>query len=106
MLGDIDAPQPRAWLEKLHLEKEKPFAASYVENARTGFEPIVCDERFCARFPPSGKVIVAAVAVAPIAVPIILLVFLRLEHAMDFVVHHPRQVIALGALMQRGNEIL
>src|SRR5262249_42450473 len=53
----------------------------------------------------AGNVAVAAVTVAPVAVPIIGLVFLGLEHAMDFVVHHARDIVALGHLVEGRDDV-
>src|SRR5262249_40980138 len=48
---------------------------------------------------------ISTVAIAPVAVPIIRLVFLRLHHAMDLFVHHTADVVSLGHAVQRRDDV-
>src|SRR5438132_1513609 len=54
--------------------------------------------------PPAAVVAVAAVAVPAVAVPVVELVLLRLQHALDLVVHHPRDVVTRSSAVQRREE--
>src|SRR6202043_2421724 len=97
--GDLEPRQ-----NFLHLVEQERLAAADVEHARSVLEPIDVDQGLRHRFPAPVDELVAAIAVAAVAVPVIELVFLRLHHAMDFVVVHAREVIALRRLVQRGDD--
>ena len=49
---------------------------------------------------PSPVVFVAAIAIAAVTVPIIGLILLGLEHAMDFIIHHAVDILSLSLLCE------
>ena len=105
VLRDVEAGDLQLGQELLHLVEQERLAAADVENLGSVLEPVDVDQRLRHRRPAAVDELVAAVAVAAVAVPVVELVFLRLQHAVDLVVDHARQVVALGRLMQRRHDV-
>ncbi len=77
------------------------LAAADVENPCRGPELVGGHEFFGYGF-PAAIVAIPTVSMAAITVPVIELVLLGLEHALDFVIDHPVNVAAFGPLVERG----
>lgn len=105
VFGDIESDDLKPGLEELHFIKEKAFSASDIEHARTGFEPVSVDESLGNGFPSAGKIFVSTVAETPVAIPVVELIFLGLEHAGDFVIDHAGENIAGGGFVEGGYKI-
>src|ERR1700722_14043470 len=102
---DVEAGDLEPRQNFLHLVEQERFAAADVEYARSVLEPVDVDQGLRHRLPAPVDELVAAIAVAAVAVPVVELVFLGLHHAMHFVVVHAREVIALRRLVQRGDDV-
>src|SRR5580658_2953981 len=105
MMRNIKAGDFELWQDLFHLVEKKGLAAADIENFGAVFQTIDVDQRLSDGFPSTFDEFVAAVSVATVSVPVIEFVFLRFDHAMNFVVHHPGEVIAFGGLMQRRHNI-
>lgn len=104
VLGNIESGDLQVGQDLFHFVEQEGLAATDVENLRPVLEAVDVDQGFRDRGPTALNELVPAVSVAAVAVPIVEFVFLRLHHAVDLVVHHPRQVIPLGRLVERRHD--
>ena len=105
VFGDVKSDDLKSGLEELHFVKEKAFPASDIEHARTGFEPVGVDESLGNGFPAASEILVTTVAEPTVAIPVIELIFLGLQHAGNLVVDHPSDNIAVGGFVKWRNEM-
>ena len=56
-------------------------------------------------FPAASKIFVSTIAEAPVAIPVVELIFLGFEHAGDFVIDHASKDIAVGGFVKRSDEM-
>src|SRR5262249_34935681 len=89
----------------LELVEQVSLAATDVEDPGVALESVDIDQFLRGWRPVSLDEAIAAVAVAPVAVPIVGLVLLGLQHAMHLVVDHAREVVALGRAVHRGHDV-
>src|SRR5262249_43069625 len=97
---DVKSGDVRSRQQLRQLVQEVSFPAADIENARSRAEVVMIDQRPSDSFPAS-IVPVPAVPISPVAIPVVALVFFCFPHAVDLVVHHARQIIALGPLVKR-----
>ncbi len=102
---DVEADELGLGQQQLELVQQKALAAADVEDANLALEAVQIDQRLRDRLPAALDVAIAAIAVAPVAVPVVGLVFLGLEHAVDLLVHHAADIVPLGHLVQRGDDV-
>ena len=86
----------------LQLVEQVSLAATHVQNPGVGLEVVNGNQLLGHHF-PAAVILVAAVTVAAIAVSVVELVLSGLDHAVDFVVHHPADIIPLGFFVKRGD---
>ena len=101
----VEADQFGLGQQPLELAQQVALAAADIEDANLALQTVQVDQPLRHRRPAALDVAIAAIAVAPVAVPIVAFVFLRLQHAMNLLVHHPPDVVTLGGAVQRRHEI-
>jgi len=57
------------------------------------------------RLPAASEILVSTVAEPTVAIPVIELIFLGLQHAGNLVVDHPSDNIAVGSFVKWSNEM-
>ena len=101
---DVEAGNLCLGQELMKFVKQVGLSTTDVEDPGVRLEPIGRNQPFGHRF-PAPVVFVSAVTVAPVAVPIVEFILFGFEHALNLVIHHAREIVPLGFLVQRSHEI-
>src|SRR6185437_15965355 len=105
MSRDVEAENLGIGQKSLQLVEQMSLATADIKNLSISLQPINIYQRLGGIPPTALDISIAPIAVAPIAIPVIEFILLGLYHADDLVVHHAANVVALGLLVQRRNDI-
>src|SRR6266850_232593 len=108
VLGDVDAVDLHAWHHQREVIKQVALAAADIEDALTRLDAVMLGHRARDFLPAARHVAVAAVIDAAVAVPIVIVPFLRQLGGLrlgKFGIVDARQVVAPGRLVQWRHEV-